>query len=125
MDKEQPEEENQQRDENQTICKSYVPFTNSISEINNMQIGNAKDLDIVMPMHNILIIAKISISLWQYYRDEPADTITDSETLKFKSGFIDNTDNNDTVNVKTVISLKYLHKFFKFFKIRYLIVKLF
>ena len=30
--------------------KNYVPFTNCISEINNTQIDNAKDIDIVMPM---------------------------------------------------------------------------
>ena len=106
LDKEQPEEENQQREGKQTIFKSCAPFANCISEINNIQVGNAKDLDIVMPMHNILIIAKISVSLWQYYRDEPADNIT-FWNIKFKSGFMDNTGNNNTVNVKIVISLKY------------------
>ena len=30
--------------------KSCVPFTNCISEINNTQIDNAKDIDIVIPM---------------------------------------------------------------------------
>ena len=32
------------------INKSWVPFTNCISEINNTQIDNAKDTDIVMQM---------------------------------------------------------------------------
>ena len=30
------------------------PFTNCISEINNTQIDNAKDIDIVMPMYNLI-----------------------------------------------------------------------
>ena len=32
------------------IFKKCAPFTNWISEINNLQIDNAKDIDIVMPM---------------------------------------------------------------------------
>ena len=32
------------------IFKNCAPFTNCISEINNTQIDNAKDIDIVMPM---------------------------------------------------------------------------
>ena len=34
------------------IIKNCAPFTNCISKINNTQIDNAKDTDIVMPMHN-------------------------------------------------------------------------
>ena len=33
--------------------KNCAPFTNCISEINNTQVGNAKDIDIVMPMYNL------------------------------------------------------------------------
>ena len=33
--------------------KNCAPFTNCISEINNTQIDNAKDIDIVMPMYRI------------------------------------------------------------------------
>ena len=32
--------------------KNSAPFTNCISEINNTQVDNAKDIDIVMPMYN-------------------------------------------------------------------------
>ena len=35
------------------IFKNCAPFTNSISEINNTQVDNAKDIDIVMPMYNL------------------------------------------------------------------------
>ena len=50
--------------------KNYAPFTNCISEINNTQIDNAKDIDIVMPMYNLIEYfdnhSKTSGSLWQY-----------------------------------------------------------
>ena len=32
------------------IIKNCAPFTNCISEINNTQIDNAKDIDVVMPI---------------------------------------------------------------------------
>ena len=45
-----------------------VIFTNCISEINNTQIDNAKDIDIVMPMYNLIEYsdnyAKTTGSLW-------------------------------------------------------------
>ena len=34
------------------VFKNCTPFTDSISEINNIQTDNTKDIDIVMPMHN-------------------------------------------------------------------------
>ena len=59
--------------------KNCAPFINCISEINNMQIDNAKDIDIVMPMYNLIEYsdnyAKTSGCLWQYFRDEPDDNI--------------------------------------------------
>ena len=33
--------------------KNNVPFINCISKINGVQIGNADDLDVVMPMYNL------------------------------------------------------------------------
>ena len=52
--------------------KKCAPFTNCISEINNTQIDNCKDIDIVMPLYNLLEYsdnyAKTSETLWQYYR---------------------------------------------------------
>ena len=52
--------------------------------------------------------AETSGSLWQCYRNEPADNITESKIFKFKSRFIDKTDATSTVNVKIVVPLKYL-----------------
>ena len=34
--------------------KNCALFTNCISEINNMQVDNAKDIDIVMPTYNLI-----------------------------------------------------------------------
>ena len=36
------------------ICKNCAPFSDYISEINNTQIDNAKDLDVVMPVYNLI-----------------------------------------------------------------------
>ena len=58
------------------ILKNCTPFTNCISEINNKQVDNAKDIDIVMPMYNLIEYSdnysKTSGSLWQYCKDIPA-----------------------------------------------------
>ena len=48
--------------------KNCAPFINCINEINNTQIDNAKDIDIIMPMYNLIEyshnFAKTSGSLW-------------------------------------------------------------
>ena len=36
------------------IFKNCAPFTNCLSEINNTQIDNAKDIDTVMPTYNLI-----------------------------------------------------------------------
>ena len=38
--------------------KNNAPFTNCISKINNVLIDNAEDLDIVIPMYNLLEYSK-------------------------------------------------------------------
>ena len=58
-----------------TAFKNNAPFINCISKINGIKIGNAEDLDVVMPMYDLLEYGqnyrKITGSLWNYYRDEP------------------------------------------------------
>ena len=48
--------------------KNCVPFSDCISQINNTQIDNAKNLDVVMPMYNLTECSnnysKTSESLW-------------------------------------------------------------
>ena len=62
----------------QVVFKNCALFTNCISEINNKQIGNAKDIVVVMSMYYLIkygdSYSKTSGSLWQYYRVEPALT---------------------------------------------------
>ena len=62
----------------QVIFKNCAPFIDCTSEINNTQIDNAKDIDVVIPMYNLIEYnsnySKTSRSLWQYYRDEPVLT---------------------------------------------------
>ena len=70
------------------IFKNCAPFTKCISRINNTDIDNAQDIDIVMPMYNLIeysdSYSKTSGSLWQYYKDDPSNNIADSESFKFK-----------------------------------------
>ena len=56
------------------IFKNSAPFRSRISTINNTFIDNAENLDIVMPMRNLLEYSDnysiTSGSLWNFYRDE-------------------------------------------------------
>ena len=53
--------------------KNNAPFVSCISKINNTLIDNAEDLDILMPMNNLLEYSKnyskATRSFWNYYRD--------------------------------------------------------
>ena len=70
------------------IFKNCAPFTKCISRINGIEIDNAQDIDIVMPMYNLIEYSgnylKTFGSLWQYYKDDPDDRITQSESFKYK-----------------------------------------
>ena len=52
------------------IFEYCAPFTDYINEINNTQIDNAKCIDVVMPMYNLIEYddnySNISGTLWQY-----------------------------------------------------------
>ena len=43
------------------ITKNCAPFTDCISEINNTEIDNAKDIDVVMPMYSLINFVAILI----------------------------------------------------------------
>ena len=98
--------------------KNCAPFTNCISQINNTQVDNAKDIDIVMPMYNLIEYsdnyAKTTGSLWQYFRDEPDDNIEDSESFKSKIKITRKTPNDDNEkDVEIMVPLKYLSNFWR------------
>ena len=56
------------------VFKTCAPFTDCINEINNTQVDNAKDIDVVTRMYNLIEYSdnhlKTSANLWHYYRDE-------------------------------------------------------
>ena len=58
------------------IFKNCAWFTNCISEINNVQVDEAHEIDVVMRMCNLIeysdCYSKILESLWKHYRDERA-----------------------------------------------------
>ena len=109
------------------IFKNCSPFTNCIREINNTQVDNAKDIDIVMAMYNLIKYsdnyAKTSERLWQYCKDIPPvndnneivafteANLTDS--FNFKAKITGQTGDDGTKNVEIMVPLKYLSSFWR------------
>ena len=122
--------------------QNNAPFANCISNINGVKIDNVEDLDIIMPMYNLLEYSKnyrkTTGSLWNYYRDEPSNPLSsNSESFKYKTSITWNTynvgvgengyDANKVGKNKTevVIPLKHLSNFWRALNIpfHWLIVK--
>ena len=81
-----------------------------ISKINDTQKDNAKNIDVVMAMYNLIEYdncSKTSGSLWQYYKDVPNDdNITNSESFKSKAKIIGTTPaDGNTKNAEIVVPL--------------------
>ena len=124
-----PNPDNVKRNKNVAV-KNSAPFINCISKINGVKTDNAEDLNVVIPMYNLLEYSenyrKTTGSLWNYYRDEPSDPLSsDSESFKYKTSITGNTYNigageegydankvgkNET---EVVIPLKYLSNFWR------------
>ena len=106
-----------ERDKGVTF-KNCAPFTKCISRINNTDIDNAQDIDIVMPMYNLIEYSdnysKTSGSLWQYYKDNPNDNMTQSESFKSKIKITGKTPaDGNTKDVEILVPLKYLSHFWR------------
>ena len=91
--------------------KNCAPFTKCISRINGIEINNAQDIDIVIPMYNLIEYSdncsKTPGSLWQYYKDDPSDNLVRSESFKSKIKIIGKTpDDGNTKNVEIMVPLK-------------------
>ena len=120
-----------ERDKGVTF-KNCAPFVKCINRINNTEIDNAKDIGIVMPMYNLIEYrenySKTSVSLWQYYKDDPNDNLTDSESFKYNPN--DNLtdsesfkykvkitgktpDDGNTKDAEIIVLLKYLSNFWR------------
>ena len=111
--------------------KNNAPFTSCISKINGELVESAEDLDIVMPMYNLLEYCKnyekTSESLFNYCRDEPKEhtigagnnainiSIRNSKSFDYKieiTGKLDaGEDEKDDVTI--AIPLKYFGNFWR------------
>ena len=103
------------------IFKHCAPFTNCISEINNTQIDNAKYIDILMSMYNLIEYSdnysKTSGNPWQYCKEIPAvdngGDIVDfnganaTDSFNFKTKTTGQTNNDGIINVEIMVPLKY------------------
>ena len=107
--------------------KNCAPFTKYNLEINDEHIDTAENLDIVMPMYNLIEYSDnyqdSSATLYQYKRDEPPEvnaiddlTVDNSNSFKYKASLLGNpvlADNIAERSVKVVVPLKYLSNFFR------------
>ena len=107
------------------IFKNCAPLINCISEINNTQIDNAKDM--LMPMYNLIEYSdnytKTLGSLWQYCKDIPPRNNNDeiinflgnnnTDSFNFKAKITSQTGNNGTKDVEIMVPLKYLSNFWR------------
>ena len=105
--------------------KNCAPFTKCNLEINDEHVDTAENLDIVMPMYNLIEYSDnyqdSSATLYQYKRAEPPDnnvdlTANNSESFKYKVNLLGNPVVTNRVvkrNLKTVVPLKYLSNFFR------------
>ena len=100
--------------------KNNAPFINRISKINGVKVDSAEDLDLVMPIYNLLEFSKnyrkTTGSLWNYYRNGPSNSIySHSESFKYKTNIVGKApeDNDSLTNAKVVVPLKHLSNFWR------------
>ena len=114
--------------------KNNVPFRSCISKINNTLIDNAEDLDITIPIHNLLEYSDnysiTSDSLWNQYWHEINNSANEnndannyrtnnnktatSKFFQYKTKVIGRTPNdNNILDAKVVVPLKYLSNFWR------------
>ena len=110
-----------------SALKNCALFTKCNLEINDEHVDIAENLDIVMPMYNLIEYSDnyqdSSATLYQYKRDEPPEanaindlTTTTSSSFKHKVSLLGNpvvANNIAKVNVKVAVPLKYLSNFFR------------
>ena len=93
--------------------KNYAPFTKCNLEINDEHVDTAENLDITMPMYNLIEYSDnyqdSSATLYQYKRDEPPEadavadlTVNNSSSFKYKVSLLGNTVLDGAVAKKSV-----------------------
>ena len=109
------------------VLKNCGPFTKCNLEINDEHVDTAENLEIVMPMYNLIEYSDnyqdSSAMLYQYKRDEPPEdnamanlTVNNSSSFKYKVNLLGNRNVVGGIvrlNVKVVVPLKYLSNFFR------------
>ena len=107
--------------------KNCAPFTKCNLEINDEHVDTAENLDITMPMNNLIEYSDnyqdSSATLYQYKRYEPPEdnaiddlTTGNSSSFKYKVSLLGNpvvADNIARRSVKVVVPLKYLSNLFR------------
>ena len=107
--------------------KSCAPFTKCNLEINDEHVDTVENLDIVMPMYNLIEYSDnyqdSSATLYQYKRDEPPEgdpipnlAVDNSSSFKYKVELLGDpvvANNIARRNVKVFVPLKYLSNFFR------------
>ena len=111
--------------------KNCVSFTKCVTDVNDEYLDNAENLDIIMPMYNLIEYndnySDTSGILWQFKRDEspindagnPINVAIDnSSSFKCKSSILgkpaaNNNNNRVLKDVKIVVPLKYLSTFWR------------
>ena len=107
--------------------KNCVPFTKCNLEVDDEHVDTAENLDIVMPMHNLIEYSDnyqdSSATPYQYKRDEPPEVdpisnlpVNNSSSFKYKVELLGDpvvANNIARRNVKVVVPLKYLSNFFR------------
>ena len=106
--------------------KNCAPFTKCNLETNDEHVDTAENLDITMPIYNLIEYSDnyqdSSATLYQYKRDEPpeddtvADLTADNSSSLYKISLLGNpvvANNIARINVKVVVPLKYLSNFFR------------
>ena len=113
-------------DDTRLALKNCVPFTKCNLQINDEHVDTAENLDITMPIYNLIEYSDnyqdSSATLYQYKRDEPpeANAINDlttntSSSFKYKVELLVNPvlDGNIAKRSVKVVVLKYLSNFFR------------
>ena len=109
------------------VLKNCTPFTKCNLEINDEHVNTAENLDIAMPMYNLIEYSDnyqdSSATLYQYKRDEPPEdnviadlTVHTSSSFKYKISLLSNpvvANNIAKRSVKVVVPLNYLSNFFR------------
>ena len=112
--------------------KNCAPFTKCITHVNDEYVDGANNLDIIMPMYNLIEYSDnyldTSRSSWQFKRDEPPATtagnpdnvsVDNPTSFKYKSIFFKSlaaADNGLFKNIKIAVPLKYLSNSWKSFE---------